>query len=193
MHKNEEIVLNIIDNGFQGEGIAKFEDKTIFIPNAIKGEKVRAKILKVNKNIAFGKILEIIEKSEFRVPNDCEYYEKCGGCNLRHIEYQKTLEMKKISVQNTLKKELKREVLVDKVIGMEKPKFYRNKLVFPVSQSENNKTIMGIFAERSHRIIEVDKCQIQNEKCQKVAKDLLEFFNENNILGYSEEARTRAY
>ena len=65
--KNEEYIVDIIDNGFQGEGIAKIEGITVFIDQAIKGEKIKIKILKVQKNFAYGKIIEFIEKSNTRV------------------------------------------------------------------------------------------------------------------------------
>ena len=100
--KNEEYIVDIIDNGFQGEGIAKIEGITVFIDQAIKGEKIKIKILKVQKNFAYGKIIEFIEKSNTRVEPDCRTYNKCGGCNLRHIEYSKTLKIKKAIVQNCM-------------------------------------------------------------------------------------------
>ena len=94
VEKNKEYVLDVIDNGFQGEGIAKIDNFTIFIPNAIKGEKVKALIVKVLSSHAFGKIIEIIEPSNKRIEPDCVTYKRCGGCSLRHIKYQETLKIK---------------------------------------------------------------------------------------------------
>ena len=68
--KNKEYIVEISDNGFEGEGIAKINDFTIFIPGAIKGEKVKILIVKVLSSYAFGKILEILEKSENRIETD---------------------------------------------------------------------------------------------------------------------------
>ena len=93
--KNEIYEAEIIDNGVAGEGITKINGFTVFIPNAIKGEKVKVKILKVLSSHGFGKVEEIIEKSEARAEADCETYSKCGGCVMRHIKYEKTLEIKK--------------------------------------------------------------------------------------------------
>ena len=190
INKNEEYEVKIIDNGFEGEGIAKIDGITIFIPNCIKGEKVRIKILKVTKNMCFGKVIEILEKSDKRCDADCDTYSKCGGCNFRHIDYAHSLEMKKKSVETTIKKSLKRDVEVNEVIGMESPIYYRNKLQYPVGIGENGEAIMGIFANRSHRIIETSDCKIQNKKCQKVAKDVYEFIKKHKISGYNEETRT---
>ena len=83
VEKNKEYIVEIIDNGFAGEGIAKINDFTIFIPNTLKGEKVKVLIVKVLKSHAFGKIVEILEKSQDRVESDCNTYKRCGGCDLR--------------------------------------------------------------------------------------------------------------
>ncbi len=119
VEKNAEYVVDIIDNGYEGEGIAKIGDRVIFIPNCIKGERVKIKVLKVSNSVCYGKLIEIYKKSKYRVDYDCKTYEKCGGCNLRHVDYKKTLEMKELAVKTTLKKELKREVEIEDVIRYE--------------------------------------------------------------------------
>ena len=102
--KNQEYIVDIIDNGFEGEGIAKIDNFTIFIPNSIKGEKVKVLIVKVLSSHAFGKVIEIIKKAESRTESDCSTYKRCGGCNLRHIQYTETLAMKRNAVQSLVNK-----------------------------------------------------------------------------------------
>lgn len=184
--KNDEYTVDIIDNGFQGEGIARIEGITIFINKAIKGEKVKLKILKVQKNFAYGKIIEIIEKSKERVEPDCKTYNRCGGCNLRHISYNETLEIKKAIVENCLYKALKKEIKVNDVIGMKNPLHYRNKLQYPLGIDSKGNSVMGVFSARTHEIIPTDKCYIQNEKCEEIANDIFEFIKKNNISVYNE-------
>ena len=188
LKKNEEYVVEIIDNGFQGEGIAKIDNMAIFIPNAIKGEKVKIKILKVTAKIAYGKIIEIIEKSENRIECiDCDTFSKCGGCVLRHVKYEKTLEMKKEAVETTLRKALGRELKVSEVLKMEDPYNYRNKLQYPVGIDFMGMPVMGVFAERTHIIIPTKDCKIQDTLSQKIANDIFEFIKENNIKVYNEK------
>jgi len=189
MKKNEEYIVDIQDNGFGGEGIAKKDDFTLFIPNCIKGEKVKIKVLKVGKNIAFGKVIDVIRKSHFRKEIDCEFFPKCGGCNLRHIDYDYTIEMKKKSVENTLTKSIGRNVVVDDVIKMDSPYYYRNKLQYPVGTDKNGNPVMGIFREKSHDIIEVKKCLIQDERNQKIANEIFLFIKNNDIPVYDEKSR----
>ena len=114
--KNEEYIVEIVDNGFEGEGIAKIQGYTIFIPNAIKGEKCKILVLKVTTSHAFGKIEEILVPSLERQEADCATYKRCGGCNLRHIQYETTLKMKQNVVQNLINKTLENKIKVENTI-----------------------------------------------------------------------------
>ena len=187
VEKNKEYIVDIIDNGFEGEGIAKIDGYTIFINGAIKGEKCKILIVKVTKSHAYGKIIEIMEKSKHRVEADCTTYKRCGGCSLRHIEYNKTLEMKRDVVQNLVNKALANKITVNDTIGMEKPYYYRNKAQYPFGINKNGDKVFGIFAKRTHEIIEIDDCKIQNPISAKIAREVLEFVRENNISVYNEE------
>ena len=140
VEKNKEYIVEILDNGCQGEGIAKIEGYTIFVEGAIKGEKIKIKILKKLKTHAFGKIIEIIKESEKRKEPDCDTYKRCGGCNLRHIEYEETLKIKKEIVQNLINKTLKEKIKIENTIGMENPYNYRNKAIYPVRNKQRRKS-----------------------------------------------------
>ena len=189
VEKNKEYVVEIIDNGFEGEGIAKINDFTIFVPNAIKGEKVKILIVKVLKSYGYGKIIDLLEKSIDRVESDCNTYKRCGGCSLRHIKYEKTLEMKQNAVQSLVNKFLKNKIEVQKTLGMENPYYYRNKAQYPVGKNSEGKAQIGVFANRTHEIIPIQECYIQNKKSQEVAKFVIEFINANNISVYNEKTR----
>lgn len=188
VEKNKEYIVDIIDNGFEGEGIAKIDGFTIFIPNAIKGEKVKILIIKVLKSHAFGKILDIIYKSDKRIEYDCETYKRCGGCNMRHIEYEETLIMKRNSVQALVNKTLKNKVQVKNTIGMENPLHYRNKAQYPIGMNKENKPVIGVFARRSHEIIPINNCLIQKPISEQIAKFILEYITKNNISVYDEKS-----
>lgn len=185
--KNEEYEVEIIDNGYNGEGIAKIDGFTVFVPNAIKGEVVRILIVKVLSSHAFGKILEIEKKSEFRQEIDCATYKRCGGCDLRHIKYEQTLKMKQNAVQALVNKTLKNKIEVKETLGMENPFFYRNKAQYPVGVNKEEEPIIGVFANRTHEVIPIKNCLIQNPKSEAIAKFILEFIKEKNISIYNEK------
>ena len=187
IQKNQEYIVDIVDNGYEGEGIAKIDNFTIFIPGAIKGEKVKIIIVKVLSSHAFGKILEIINKSETRQEVDCSTYKRCGGCNLRHIKYEETLKMKQNAVQSLVNKTLINKLKVQETVGMENPFHYRNKAQYPVGINKNGEPIIGVFANRTHEVIPMEKCLIQNQQSEKIAKHILQFIKENKISIYNEK------
>ena len=185
--KNEKYVVDIIDNGFEGEGIAKIDGLTVFVPGSIKGEKCEILIVKVLASHAYGKIVNIIEKSENRKESDCATYKRCGGCSLRHMTYESTLKLKRQVVQNLVNKGLKKKVEVLETIGMENPYNYRNKAQYPVGLNSEGQPEVGVFAQRTHTIIPIQTCLIQTEISQKIAKTILNFVKEKNIQVYNEE------
>ena len=187
--KNEEYIVDIIDNGYEGEGIAKIDGYTIFIPGTIKEEKVRILILKTTSSHAFGKVLDIIKVSPNRVETDCTTYKRCGGCNLRHIKYDETLNMKTKMVQNLVNKTLIEKIIVKDTIRMKTPYYYRNKAQYPIGMDKNQNPILGIYANRTHDIIQIDECLIQCPISIKIAKFILKFVKDNNISVYNEKTR----
>ena len=187
VQKNQEYVVDIIDNGFEGEGIAKIDNFTIFIPGTIKGEKVRVLIVKVLSSHGFGKIVEIIEKSQARQDVDCNTYKRCGGCNLRHVKYEETLKMKQNAVQSLVNKTLKNKLQVKETVGMENPLHYRNKAQYPIGINKQGEPVIGVFANRTHEVIPIDNCLIQNKKSEEIAKFIVEFIKEKNISIYDEK------
>ena len=187
IQKNQEYIVDIIDNGYEGEGIAKIDNFAIFVPGAIKGEKVKILIVKVLTSHAFGKLIEIIEKSKSRQEVDCTTYKRCGGCNLRHIKYEETLKIKQNMVQSLVNKSLKQKIQVEKTVGMENPFHYRNKAQYPVGLNKQGEPIIGVFANRTHEVIPIEKCLIQNEVSQKIAKFILEYIKKEKISIYDEK------
>lgn len=190
--KNEKYIVDIIDNGFGGEGIAKVNGFTIFIPNALKGEKCEVLIIKVLSSQAYGKVVKILEESEDRMKPDCETYQRCGGCDLRHMKYEKTLNLKRNTVQSLINKSLKNKIEAKKTIGMKNPYNYRNKAQFPVGIDKEGSPIIGVFAQRSHTIIPIKNCKIQTEISQEIARSIIEFIKENKISIYDEEKQNGA-
>lgn len=181
--KNEEYILDIVSQGYEGEGVAKIDSYPIFIEGALKGEKVKVKIVKVNKNFAYGKLLEVIEKSEGRVEPKCKYFKKCGGCKLQHMNYETQLDFKWERVKDCIKKiGGLSEDLVEYPIGMEEnPYKYRNKVQLPIGM-DKSRPVLGFYAPRSHDIIDIEECLIQEEDANKISKITREWIEEFNIM-----------
>ncbi|MDS0526240.1 23S rRNA (uracil(1939)-C(5))-methyltransferase RlmD [Clostridium sp. SHJSY1] len=182
VEKNKEYILDIIAEGYEGEGIAKLEGFPIFIQGALAGEKVRVKIIKVKKGYAYGKLEEIIETSESREVPPCTYFKRCGGCSIQHMSYEKQLDFKWERVKDCISKigGLSKE-LVKYPLGMESnPYRYRNKVQLPIGKV-NGEVVVGFYAPRSHNIIDINSCLIQDEVADSVSNITREWIVKNNI------------
>ena len=179
--KNKEYTLDIISQGYEGEGIAKLDGYPIFVHGALKGEKVRVLIVKVKKNYAYGKLLEVIEESSCREEAKCPHYKRCGGCSVQHMSYKAQLDFKWDRVKDCISKigGLPEE-LVLYPLGMETPYRYRNKVQLPVGMV-NGELAIGFYAPRSHDIIDIEKCIIQDEIAEKVSILTKEWMKKFNI------------
>lgn len=186
VEKNKEYIFDIISQGYEGEGIAKIENRyPIFIEGALKGEKVKVRIVKVNKNFAYGKLIEVLEASEERVNPACSIYKRCGGCKLQHASYKAQLEFKWDRVKDCVSKIGKLDPSIVKYpLGMEEPWRYRNKVQLPIGLI-NGEVKIGFFAPRSHDIIDMESCLIQDEIGDKVVKLTREWIEKFKIRPYN--------
>ncbi|XZI42447.1 23S rRNA (uracil(1939)-C(5))-methyltransferase RlmD [Clostridium perfringens] len=186
VEKNKEYIFDIISQGYEGEGIAKIDNKyPIFIEGALKGEKVKVRIVKVNKNFAYGKLMEVLEASEERVNPPCAIYKRCGGCKLQHASYKAQLDFKWDRVKDCVSKIGKLDPSIVKYpLGMEEPWRYRNKVQLPIGLI-NGEVKIGFFAPRSHDIIDMESCLIQDEIGDKVVKLTREWLEKFNIRPYN--------
>lgn len=183
--KNAYFNIDIIDIGINGEGIGKIDNFTIFVDGALPNETVNIKIIKVKKNYGYGKLIKIIKSSPYRINPICENFGKCGGCNLLHLSYDEQLNIKSKFIQTNLKKIAKIEnIKVPKAIGMDNPFNYRNKASFPINFTD--KVNIGFYRPRSHNIINIDNCLIQNPINNIIIQKIKDFIKESNISIYNE-------
>ena len=183
--KNEEYIVDIVDNGTDGEGIAKIDGYTLFINGAIKGEKVKTLVVKANKTYGYGKLIEIIKSSNDREEPICPHFKKCGGCALQHMTYEAQMRFKEEKVKKTLAKFGIANTNFEPIIGMGIPYNYRNKAQYPC---QNGK--IGFYSQRSHEVIENDYCYIQDEEADKLAKRAFELLMELGNICYDETIRS---
>ncbi|MBT2217482.1 23S rRNA (uracil(1939)-C(5))-methyltransferase RlmD [Virgibacillus dakarensis] len=184
--KNETITLTFEDLTHEGNGVGKINGYPLFVPNALPGEEAKIKVVKVNKNYGFGKLLELTKESPERVEPACDVH--CNGCGLQHMSYRLQRKMKQNQVKNALKKVAHLEnVPIHPIIGMENPLNYRNKVQIPVGERDGQ-LITGFYQKRSHRIIEnTDTCITHNDVINEVVKAVRDIANRLGIGAYNEE------
>ncbi len=190
LKKNDDITVNIERFGANGEGIAVYKNKIIFVPFACEGEQVSAHIICDKKSFYIAKLINIISPSKERVKAPCPYYGKCGGCDIQHLSLDAQLKLKKNIVKDALSKYAKINVSVNDVIGSEKQLRYRNKFSFPVQQTDDGKIKIGMFKKNSHEICEIEDCLLQSEKTKDIISLFKEYLNEENITAYNEATKS---
>ncbi|WP_121610159.1 23S rRNA (uracil(1939)-C(5))-methyltransferase RlmD [Mesobacillus foraminis] len=187
VQKNDYIDAEFTDLTHDGAGVAKVEGYPIFVPGGLPGEKAKIKIIKVNKGYGFGRLVEILERSHFRVEVSDEDAHKYGGCQLQHISYEGQLEYKKSQVEQVLTRIGKLDnVKVHPVLGMEHPWHYRNKAQVPVGEKDG-KLIAGFFKPRSHEIVDTDESLIQLPEVNEAIQTVKEICSELGIKAYDEQ------
>ena len=191
LSKNKEYVVDIVDIGQGGVGIGKYEGFTVFVEGGLIQDKVKVKINKSKKNYAVGDIVEIIEKSPFRVDRICsDNLKDCGGCQIQELDYNKQLELKTNEVKQVISRIGKLEnVKIHETIGMESPCRYRNKAQFPI-QNINGETAIGFYKKKSHDVIPTDMCVIQHDINDKIIKIIKTYIQAYNVSIYNENTHT---
>ncbi|MGO4109631.1 23S rRNA (uracil(1939)-C(5))-methyltransferase RlmD [Paenibacillus sp. YAF4_2] len=200
VQKNDEVVVDIIGLTHDGEGVGRADGFTLFIQGALPGERVRAKVMKVKKTFGYARLQELIDASAERVVPVCGIYDKCGGCQLQHMDYDAQLSWKRQHVIDSLERigkltiagDDKEGVVVHPTVGMTEPWHYRNKAQVPigagVSASGSQELIAGFYAKGSHRIIDTDECHIQHDRNDEVVRIVKTIGRELEVSAYDEES-----
>ena len=183
MKKNDEFIIDITDVTNEGSGVGKYEGMAVFVPLTAVGDTVKVKALKVKKTYTFGKLVEIISPSIDRIENDCEAFNKCGGCVYRHISYEAECKLKENKVYEVIKRIGGVDMKPQPIIPSISIYGYRNKAQYPVSGEGK----VGFYAFHSHRIIPCADCSLQPRIFSKIVAVTEDWIKENNISIYEEE------
>ena len=185
--KGRTYELQIDRLGTSGEGVGRYDNFTVFVPNVLPGETVSAIIEEVKNSYARGRIKQILHESVDRVAPLCELYEECGGCQLQHLSYEAQLRAKRAQVVDALTHIGKLpQIPVMETLRAEEPWNYRNKMQFPIGRN-SGKIVIGCFAQGSHRIINTENCHIQRAENNDLANAAREIAEQLHIPVYNED------
>lgn len=159
----------------QGRGIAKINDKVIFIPNALPRETIDVDIVLEKKKYYEGTIKEIINASDKRIKPVCPYFEECGGCQFLNMNYQDSLDYKQNKAEEIMNKYLGIKIKINNIVACDNNLYYRNKTTFQV------KNDIGFFKEKTNTLIPVDKCYISDIKINDIYKAIKDNINLTNV------------
>ncbi len=190
--KDDIVTVEIEDMGIDGGGIGKVEGFTFFVKDAVIGDRVQVKVMKVKKGYAYARLMEIIEPSPDRREPKCMYHRQCGGCQIQALDYKAQLVFKENKVKNNLhriggfSRELIEQVM-EPVVGMEEPFHYRNKAQFPIGMDKDGEPVAGFYAGRTHSIIPNTDCALGVKENKAILEILLDYMKKYKIAPYNEE------
>ena len=188
MQKNDELILKIEDMGVDGAGIGKSDGMTFFVKDAVIGDVVRAKIIKLKKTYGYARLMELLEASADRVEPKCPYYRQCGGCQIQALSYEKQLEFKENKVRNNLERIGGfMKIPMEPIVGMDEPYHYRNKAQFPVGTDKEGHIVTGFYAGRTHTIIPNRDCALGLPVNREILDIVIDFMEKYHISAYDEK------
>ncbi|MBQ0055187.1 MAG: 23S rRNA (uracil(1939)-C(5))-methyltransferase RlmD [Synergistaceae bacterium] len=174
----------------EGEGIARIGENefVLFVPDALPGEKVSARIVTLKKSYGTAKVLKRFCNSPDRIAPRCPDFGKCGGCQLQHMNYAAQLRLKKQTVCDAL----------SRIGGIENPPVlecipspsewrYRNKAAVPVQKNFKSRLTLGFYKKRSHDVVEFRQCPVLFPEMETEILALKKFLEEKKINGYDEK------
>nr|WP_233531743.1 23S rRNA (uracil(1939)-C(5))-methyltransferase RlmD [Paenibacillus alkalitolerans] len=194
---NEIVEAGVIGLGHEGEGVGRYEGYTLFIPGALPGERVKARVSEVKKQFGRADLIQVLEESSDRVAPPCAIYEQCGGCQLQHLAYPAQLAWKRKMVVDALERIGKLRVgdgggaIVHPAIGMNEPWRYRNKAQVPIGFDLGEGGLVGgFYALGSHDIADMDTCLIQHERNDETVAAVKRIARELGVEAYDEKSHT---
>lgn len=187
--KNDVVTVEIEDMGHSGEGIGKVDGYALFVKDAVIGDVAKVKIIKAKKNYGYARLMKVVKPSPYRVEPKCPHARRCGGCQIQELDYAQQLVYKERKIRN----DLQRiggfdEILMEPIVGMDEPFYYRNKAQFPVGINKDGKIVTGFYAGRTHDIINNRKCFLGVEVNEEILDKVVAFMERYGVSAYDEKS-----
>lgn len=174
----------------EGHGIIKTIDGVIFVYGLFLNEVAKVRLEYKRSGVMYGKIIELIKKSPYRIEPLCKVCSACGGCQFHQIQYSEELKIKKNTIKDALKMIGGISFKVNDTLGMKDPTHYRNKIQMPVGFDKKRNIISGFYRVKSHDIIPIDECVIEDKRSVPIIKKIKELMKSMHIDPYNEDNRT---
>lgn len=185
LKKNQVFQVNIESYSSEGLGVCRIDGRAVFVPKTIVGECWKIRILKVTNTAIFARGEQLLSASPERRDSQCPYYTRCGGCDLWHMSYEEELRFKLGRVNDALAHIGRQSLQAEEILASESIVRYRNKGIFAVAEIEGSPAA-GFYRERSHELIPIAGCLIQNELSERAAAAVVAFMRNKDIPAYDE-------
>ena len=189
LHRGDPLQVSIETATIDGSGIARVDGQVVFVPGALPGERCSVRIAHVGRSAVFAQLLSVLTPSAHRVEPDCPYFPRCGGCALRHMDYEQELALKQAHVQSCLTRIGGQTISALPITGTAQTDGYRNKVQFPV-QEQDGRPVAGFFSGKTHRVIPVRHCRIQPDCADAIRGAVLAWMEQYHIRAYDEQTHS---
>ncbi len=190
LKKNDIVEVEVVDLTHEGQGVAKLDGFVFFVDNALPGEKISMRVLKLKKQVGFGKVEEWLSFSPDRNQDLDLTYLRTGIADLGHLSYSAQLEFKKQQVENSLRKIAGiSDVAVGDTLGMKNPLAYRNKAAVPVRRV-NGQLETGFFRKNSHDLVPIEDFYIQHKEIDALILATRDLLRKLDLKPYDEQEQT---
>lgn len=189
LHRGDPLQVSIETATIDGSGVARVDGQVVFVPGALPGERCSVRIAHVGRSAVFAQLLSVLTPSVHRVEPDCPYFPLCGGCALRHMDYEQELALKQTHVQSCLTRIGGQTISALPITGAAQTDGYRNKVQFPVQEQEG-RPVAGFFSGKTHRVIPVRHCRIQPDCADAIRGAVLAWMEQYHIRAYDEQTHT---
>ena len=189
LHRGDPLQVSIETATIDGSGVARVDGQVVFAPGALPGERCSVRIAHIGRSAVFAQLLSVLTPSAHRVEPDCPYFPRCGGCALRHMDYEQELALKQAHVQSCLTRIGGQTISALPITGAAQTDGYRNKVQFPV-QEQDGRPVAGFFSGKTHRVIPVRHCRIQPDCADAIRGAVLAWMEQYHIRAYDEQTHT---
>ena len=163
--QGQDIELTIADLSDSGDGVGRWQERVVFVPNTVPGDRVRVRLVRVKAKYGHGKLLEVVEPSSDRIRPSCIVADKCGGCQWQPVAYPLQLEAKRNQVIQALERIGGfSDPPVEPMLATASPLAYRNKVTYPLARNASGQVQAGYYRQGSHRLVNLNQCPVQDER-----------------------------
>ena len=184
-HYGKEYTVEITGYNSQGDGVGRIGGEVVFIPGTAKGDICRSRVVNTRSKYAWGELLEVETPSDVRTDPSCSAYPACGGCALRHIEYEAELELKAQRVRDAFSRIGGLDAALEGITGAPETTRYRNKAIYPVRRTKDG-NIAGFYKRASHEVVPFEDCLLESEASQRILRAVLDYMEKYNVRAYDE-------
>lgn len=189
MIKQGDLVeIEIIDLSSEGDGVGRIEDRVVFVPDTVTGDRALVRLIYIKRHHARGKLQQLLQTSPYRIRPRCIVADKCGGCQWQHIE-------------DTYQREAKRDRVVqslERIGGFSQPNVapilsnnfllgYRNKATYPLGISATGKVQTGYYQSNSHQIVNLNQCPVQDPRLNPLLAEIKQDIEQQGWTIYEEK------